>query len=286
MPALHRRIRVSERPLVMGVLNVTPDSFSDGGDFLATDDAIAHARAMIADGADIVDVGAESTRPGAHAAPASLQIERAIPVIEALRAENDTVAISIDTRLADVARAALEAGADMVNDVSALRDDPKLARVVAESGAIVVLMHMRGTPADMQRGGGPQYDDLISEIVDFLQQRKDHAVSRGVDPSQIVFDPGIGFGKRPEHNLLILRHLHRFVELGQPLMVGASRKSFIGHTLDIDDPKQRDIGSLACAAIAVMAGASILRVHDVRSTAETVKMCTAVRQARGLGPLA
>lgn len=263
----------------MAVLNVTPDSFSDGGDHFALGDAVEHARHMIAEGADIIDVGPESTRPGAQPVPEAEQIARAVPVIKALRASGDEIVISIDTRVASVARAALEAGADMVNDVSALRDDAAMADCVAASGAAVVLMHMRGRPADMQTGGGPRYDDVVSEIATFLEERKRYAVSRGIDASRIIFDPGIGFGKRVEHNLLILRHLHRIVALGQPVMVGASRKSFIGQILGSDIPKQRMAGSLACAVVAVLAGAAIVRAHDVRATVEAVRICAAVRRA-------
>lgn len=261
----------------MGVLNVTPDSFSDGGAYLAPDNAVARALQMIDEGAGIIDVGPESTRPGvAPPVSANEQIARAIPVIEAIRVANADIPISIDTRLAAVAKAALAAGADMVNDVSALRADPAMIEVVAASGATLVLMHMRGTPADMQAGGGPDYDDVIGEIAAFLDERRQYAADHGVDPTRIVLDPGIGFGKRVEHNLLILRHLDRFVALGQPVLVGASRKSFIGHTLGIEDPKDRLAGSLACAAMAAMAGAAIVRAHDVRTTVDVVRMCAAV----------
>ncbi len=275
----HRHVDPAVTPLVMGVLNVTPDSFSDGGDHVATETALAHALEMIADGADIIDVGPESTRPGAKPVPADEQIARAIPVISRLRAKNEKIAISIDTRLAPVAEAALQAGADMVNDVSALRDDPAMVEAVAASGAAVVLMHMHGTPIDMQLGGGPHYDDLVGEIAAFLDERRRYAVSHGVDPSRIILDPGIGFGKRVEHNLLILRNVDRFVALGQTVLVGASRKSFNGHVLGVEGPKRRTVGSLACVAIAVMAGVSIVRVHDVRATVEAVRMCAAVRHA-------
>ncbi len=261
----------------MGVLNVTPDSFSDGGAYLAPDNAVARALQMIDEGAGIIDVGPESTRPGvAPPVSANEQIARAIPVIDEIRAANADVPISIDTRLAAVAKAALAAGADMVNDVSALRADPAMIEVVAASRATVVLMHMRGTPADMQAGGGPHYYDLVGEIAAFLDERRQYAADHGVDPPRIVLDPGIGFGKRVEHNLLILRHLDRFVALGQPVLVGASRKSFIGHTLEIEDPKERLAGSLACAAMAAMGGAAIVRAHDVRATVEVVRMCAAV----------
>ena len=270
------------RPAIMGILNVTPDSFSDGGEYLDPKAAVAHAEAMIAEGADIIDVGPESTRPGADPVPAAEQIRRAVPVIHAIRERNERVVISIDTRLADVAREAIAAGATMVNDVSALQDDPDMAAVVASSGVTVVLMHRRGTPADMQNGGGPHYHDVVAEIEQFLRQRRDDAVRRGIDASRIILDPGIGFGKRTEHNLMILRHLDRFVALGHPLLVGASRKQFIGAVLGIEAPERREVGSLACAAVATLAGAAILRVHAVRTSFETVRVCAAIRHA-GMG---
>jgi len=266
-------------PLVMGVLNVTPDSFSDGGAYSAPDQAVARALEMIDEGAAMIDVGPESTRPGAEPVSAHEQIKRAVPIIEAVRARNDRVALSIDTQVASVAEAALNAGADLVNDVSALGSDPDMAAVVASSGAAIVLMHMRGTPRDMQVGGGPRYDDVVGEIAAFLQERAAHAQQRGIDARRIILDPGIGFGKRVEHNLAVLRHLDRLLALGHPVLIGASRKSFIGHVLQIEKPKQRLSGSLACAAIATIAGVSILRVHDVQATAEVVRLCTAVASA-------
>jgi len=267
----------------MGILNVTPDSFSDGGYYFTPDAAVAHALAMIAEGADIIDVGGESTRPGAKPTPAEEQMLRAIPVIQALQAQNQDIAISIDTRSATVARSAIEAGANLVNDVSAFRDDAEMAHVVAESGAAVVLMHRRGASADMQDGGGPHYEDVIGEITTFLRERREFAVNHGIDRSRIIFDPGLGFGKRVEHNLMILRHLDRFVALGQPVLLGASRKRFIGNMLGVDEPKQRLAGSLACAVMAALAGASILRVHDVRDTVNAVRLCSAVHGERANG---
>lgn len=272
-------------PLIMGILNVTPDSFSDGGDYQEPEQAIARAGQMIAEGADIIDVGPESTRPNSGEVSAALQMDRAVPVIRALRAKFPTTVLSIDTRLAGVAQAALDAGADIINDTSALRDDPGMVRLAAASGARVVLMHRRGKPATMQRDGGPEYHDVVGEIVGFLQERVEYAVTQGVDRSRILLDPGLGFGKRIEHNLLILRNLDRFIELGLPVFVGASRKRFIGETLrcirpeEANDPKSRLFGSLACAALATIAGVSVLRVHDVRATAETVRMCQAVWNA-------
>jgi dihydropteroate synthase len=268
----------------MGVLNVTPDSFSDGGEFTSVQAAVDRALKLIADGAGIIDIGPESTRPGSEPVPAEEQIARAIPVIEAIRARDDRVALSIDTRLAPVARAALEAGADIVNDISALRDDPAMGACIARFGATVVLMHMRGTPADMQAAGGPHYTDVLGELSAFLEARRAWAVEAGIDPSRMIFDPGIGFGKRVEDNLAILGRIESLVSLGQPLLIGASRKSFLGRILGIEDPKARLAGSLACAAIAARSGASIVRAHDVRETVEVVRVCAAVER-RAASPI-
>ncbi|RJP30334.1 MAG: dihydropteroate synthase [Phycisphaerales bacterium] len=263
-------------PAVMGVLNVTPDSFSDGGAYAGVDDAVRTAERMLDDGASVIDVGGESTRPGSTAVDAAVQIERTAPVIRELRARRPRAFISVDTRLAAVAAAALDAGADIVNDVSALRDDPKMAALVAERSAGLVLMHMRGTPRDMQAGGGPVYHNVVREVREFLIERTAAAVAAGVLPSQIALDPGIGFGKRPEDNLALLSELRCLVALGQPVLVGASRKSFIGQVLGIDDPGRRLAGSLACAVHAFLHGAAILRVHDVRETVEAVRMASAL----------
>jgi dihydropteroate synthase len=269
----------------MGILNVTPDSFSDGRLYFESDRAVARAFEMIEEGADIIDIGPESTRPGSHDVPADEQIRRAVPVIEAIRAQNGDVLLSIDTRLAAVASAALGAGVDMINDTSALRDDPSMVDLAAQTGAGVVLMHRKGKPITMQQDGGPHYDDVVGEICSFFSERMQFATSHGIDNSRMILDPGIGFGKRLEHNLLILRHLERFVALGQPLLVGASRKSMIasvcGGGSQPAAATRRLPGSLACAAIATLAGAAILRVHDVRETVETVRLCTAVSNANG-----
>ncbi|MFQ5414231.1 MAG: dihydropteroate synthase [Phycisphaerae bacterium] len=269
----------SRRPLVMGVLNVTPDSFSDGGRYLDLDQAVAHGERMIADGADMIDVGAESTRPGSDPVPAVVQRDRAVPVIAALRRRHGEVVISIDTRVASVARAAIDAGADIVNDISALRHDGDMAGVVADAGVGVVLMHMKGTPKDMQRDGGPVYDDVVAEIIAFLARRTEDAVRRGIDRARIVVDPGLGFGKRPADNLSILKHLDRVVAIGVPVLVGASRKRFIGDVLSIDEPRLRDAGSVACAVLAAASGAAVVRVHDVRATVDAVRVVGAVRGA-------
>ncbi len=279
------------RPLVMGILNVTPDSFSDGGQFVEVHAAVEQAKRMIGEGADIIDIGAESTRPGANSVSAEQQCTRAIPVIHELRAIDDRITISIDTRLASVAEAAISAGADIINDVSALRDDPAMVQVAADTHAPVILMHMRGTPVDMQAHGGPHYDDVMDSICTFLQERIDYAEKNGVDPQRIVIDPGIGFGKRIEHNLTILRELDRLSYLDKPILVGASRKRFIeGMLSELDEPliteshnkasqlpNARLIGSLAAASIAAVNGASIIRVHDVRETVAALTMVSAIQ---------
>lgn len=267
----------SSKPLVMGILNVTPDSFSDGGDFFDPDRAVLRAMQMIEEGADIIDVGPESTRPGSKPVSADEQINRAIPVIRAIRKENKRISISIDTTLAAVASAAIESGADMVNDTSALRDDPELAVVVAQTEADLVIMHRRGTPAEMQKDGGPQYEDVIGEICDFLRERVEFAESIGIDRSRIIVDPGIGFGKRDEHNLLIIKNLERFCDLGYPVLFGASRKRFLSAILDQDDLKSRDLGTLVTSVQAAQAGVSILRVHDVRQTRDTIRVMQAIK---------
>ena len=272
----HRRVDARENPLVMGILNVTPDSFSDGGECLSVDRAVERARHMIDQGAALIDVGPESTRPGALPVPADEQIHRAIPLIEAIRRLDDSITLSIDTRLAEVFRAALSAGADWLNDISALRDDPDMAALVASSGTSVMLMHMRGSPADMQRGGGPTYDDVVADVLAFLLQRRDFALAQGIPQDRIILDPGIGFGKRSEHNWLLLQQLHRFTELGQAVMIGASRKSFLGFDDSRSSPKNRVPASLACAAIAVMKGACLIRAHDVRETVDVIRTCRTV----------
>ena len=262
-------------PWVMGIINVTPDSFSDGGNFMDPGAAVDRALEQIAEGARIIDVGGESTRPGSIPVPPAEQIRRIVPVVEMLRAKDRRTFISIDTCSAEVAGAALQAGANIINDTSALRDDPKMAEVVAGGGVSVVLMHRRGTPRDMQDGGGPQYDDIISEIADFLSQRRDFAIRSGIARTRIALDPGIGFGKRSADNLTILNQVRRFTELGCPVVIGASRKRFIGELLDIAEPRDRVIGSVACATIAAINGASMIRAHDVLQTVQALQMVQA-----------
>jgi dihydropteroate synthase len=264
------------RPLVMGVLNVTPDSFADGGRWFEPAAALAQARALVAAGADILDIGGESTRPFADPVPLDEELRRVVPVIEAIAPEI-TIPISIDTYKATVAQAALAAGATVINDISALRFDPEMAPLAAGLQAPVILMHMQGTPRDMQRQ--PHYHDLLGEVRDFFRERLDFALSRGLPPDLLVLDPGIGFGKTWEHNLEILNHLDVFLDLGCPLLVGPSRKAFIGHILDLPAGEERDVGTLAALAVAVMHGARIVRTHNVAYARQFLAVLEAIRAA-------
>lgn len=263
------------RPRVLGILNVTPDSFSDGGYAFEAPAAIAHGRRLAEEGADGIDVGGESTRPGAEPVPADEEARRVIPVIRVLARELE-IPISVDTSKASVAGKALEAGASMVNDVTALRGDPEMAAMLGDVQAAVVLMHMKGTPRDMQEA--PWYDDPVAEILAFLRERIAFAVDRGIGRDRIIVDPGIGFGKRVSDNLRILRDLDRFADLGQPVMIGASRKSFIGRILGrvVDE---RAAGNAAVELLAAQRGAAYLRVHDVRATRDLLRMAEAVAEA-------
>ncbi len=259
------------RPAVMGVLNVTPDSFSDGGRFVAPADAIAHGRRLAAEGAAVVDIGGESTRPGAAAVTADEELRRVVPVLEGLAG----IPVSIDTSKAEVASRALELGAEMVNDVTALRGDPEMAAVVAESDAFLCLMHMHGEPRTMQ--AAPHYDDVVSEVAAFLEERLAFAVGEGVREESICLDPGIGFGKTPDHNLELVRRLDTLVALGRPVVVGFSRKSTLGKALGDAGATQGTMpASLGAAVAAFERGAWMLRVHDVRETVEALAVAAAV----------
>jgi dihydropteroate synthase len=260
------------RARVMGILNVTPDSFSDGGLFVEKDAAIAQGEAMAAEGADVIDVGGESTRPGSDPVPPDTQLARVIPVIQAL-ARRVSAPISIDTTDAQVARHALDAGAQIVNDVSALRADPDMATVIARAGVPVVLMHMLGRPRDMQ--DNPTYRDVVEEVREFLAHRVEAAVEHGIDEGQIIVDPGFGFGKTAEHNLTLLRELAALEAVGRPVMVGTSRKAMLGKILDVP-PRERIFGTAATVAAAVDRGAAIVRVHDVRAAVHVVKVMAAI----------
>ena len=268
-----RSLFLSGAPKIMGVLNVTPDSFSDGGKYLCVDRAVERGQEMAEEGADIIDVGGESTRPGSTAVPAEVELERVIPVLRAL-AERTDVILSIDTTKAEVARQAIAAGARIVNDTSALSDDPEMAGVVRDSGCAVVLMHRRGTPETMQHS--PSYRSLFEEILDALSERVESAVAAGIPGDRILVDPGIGFGKRFEDNLALHRHLPDMRNLGKPILFGSSRKSFIGRITG-KGPGDRVIGSAASVALAVAGGAHVLRVHDVKEMRDAIGVAAAVK---------
>jgi len=271
-----RSLPYGDRTLVMGILNVTPDSFSDGGRFFSFDRAIAQAEQLIAEGADIIDVGGESTRPGSEFVSEAEELRRVIPVIERL-ASNVSVPISIDTTKAAVARAALDAGAEIVNDISGLRFEPELAKEVANASAGLVLMHSRGTPKDMQQL--PPAEDILDEIVSGLHESVAVALEHGVTPESIAIDPGIGFGKTVLQNLEIVANLdHLAAEFADfPIMIGTSRKSFIGKLLNGAPADQRLYGTIATTVVAVQNGAHIVRVHDVKAAVEAVKLADALR---------
>jgi dihydropteroate synthase len=266
-------------PFLMGVVNATPDSFSDGGRYLDPEAARAHALRLVAEGADLLDLGGESTRPGAPEVPAAEELRRVVPVIERLRAGGCAAPISIDTRKAVVARAALAAGADLVNDISALAD-PEMAEVVASSGVPVVLMHMRGTPADM--ASRAVYADVCAEVERELALALARAVSSGIPEQRVVLDPGLGFAKKAEHSLRLLAALPRLRRLGRPLLVGPSRKSFIGQAAGggVDD---RLPGTLAAVTACVLAGVEFVRVHDVAPARQAARVAAAIRAASSSG---
>ncbi len=257
----------------MGILNVTPDSFSDGGDFISPDLAISHAEQMLQDGADIIDIGGESTRPGAKDVPEQEELDRVIPVIEAIK-QRLPVIISIDTSKPTVMREAVSAGAGMINDVMALQTPGALA-VAKESGVPVCLMHMQGQPRTMQQN--PSYSNVVADILTFFEQRVADCMSGGIARECLLLDPGFGFGKTLEHNLMLLQHLDAFKRLGLPLLAGISRKSMLGAILNNAPVEQRLYASLAAAVIALERGASILRVHDVRPTVDALQVVNAVR---------
>lgn len=277
------RLAFGDRTCIMGVVNITPDSFSDGGNFFSPDAAIAHGEKLIEDGADIIDIGGESTRPFSEDVPAEEELRRVIPVIEAL-AGDTAPPISIDTTKALVARRALEAGASIINDTSAMRLEPQMAQVAAESGVPVILMHMLGTPKTMQVS--PVYADVVAEIKTFFVQALRQATDAGIAADRIIIDPGIGFGKTLEHNLLLIQNLAEFQTINAPILIGLSRKAFIRNLLK--DESVKDIrpdlpivetGTQAAIAAAVSNGAHIVRVHDVANTLSTLKIVDAVLQA-------
>ena len=270
-----KNLRLGSKALIMGILNVTPDSFSDGGRFLDPAQAVDQAQKMVVEGADIIDIGGESTRPGASYVSEEEEIERIRPIIHAVGACTD-IPISIDTRKASVAQVALDCGASIVNDVSALQDDPGMAQIISKSGAGVVLMHRQGHSASMQRA--PYYKDVIGEVKTFLSERIAMARSMGISPNRIIIDPGIGFGKTCNHNLKILGNIEKFLQLEQPLMIGLSRKAFVGE-LTGKPVTGREIGNAAAIATAVWQGAQIFRVHDVAAMKDAISVAQALRDS-------
>ena len=269
---------LSDRPRLMAILNVTPDSFSDGGLHETPAAALAHAERCFAEGADLLDVGGESTRPGAAPVDEEAESRRVVPVVAALRARFPSARLSVDTRRAAVARRALEAGADLINDVSA-GADPAMLPLAAEAGVPVALMHMRGEPATMQRH--THYADLVGEIAEALESAAGRAREAGIADDRILLDPGLGFGKSAEGNELLLRQFGALRSLGSPLLIGASRKAFLGRLTGVSDPAARLAGSLAAAVVAALRGAAVLRVHDVGATREALAVAVALRRARG-----
>jgi dihydropteroate synthase len=264
----------SRRTYIMGILNVTPDSFSDGGIYFKETEAITHALQMAEDGADIIDIGGESTRPGSEAVSLEEELKRTIPVITTL-ARKIRIPISIDTYKAEVARRALDAGASMVNDISGLKFDPEMPGVVSRGKVPVVIMHIRGTPKDMQRN--PVYRDLIFEVLDSLREGISLALDAGISDDMILVDPGIGFGKTFAHNLEILNNLEAFTAMGKPVLVGPSRKAFIGKILGDALPEERLEGTAAAVAVSIMHGAHIVRVHDVKEMVKVAKVTDAIK---------
>lgn len=271
----NKTLDFSQRAYIMGVLNLTPDSFFDGRRFLEPEAAVQHAFRMEAEGADIIDLGGESTRPGAQAVPLKEEFRRVLPVLERLSGRLK-VPISIDTYKSEVAERCIQCGAEMVNDISGLYFDPRMKEIVARHQVPVIVMHMKGTPRDMQKD--PQYRDLIGEILSFFRESISRADAAGVPADKIIIDPGIGFGKSFAHNLDILKGLESFKVLGKPIMVGVSRKSFLGKILDLPVDERLE-GSIAAALYAVLRGANIVRVHDVAATVRALRTVEAIQRA-------
>lgn len=259
-----------EGPVVMGIINITPDSFSDGGDFFKNGAALKQAEQMVKDGAAIIDVGGESTRPGAQTVGTEQEIDRILPVIETIKKEFE-VLVSVDTYKARVARVAvLEGGADIVNDISALDFDENMAETIAALDVPVILMHIKGTPENMQKN--PSYSDLIKELKQYFQSRIDYAFSKCVKKEKIIIDPGIGYGKRLEDNIEIIKRLKEFKEFDLPILIGISRKSFLGKIAGEEDPKEREIETVTAGLISILNGADIIRVHNVKNTIKSIKI--------------
>ena len=279
------RVLSTERPLVMGIINVTPDSFSDGGTLRGTDDAVARAETQIAEGADILDVGGESTRPHAKGVDADEELRRVVPVVQVLARRFPEVPLSVDTVKSTVARAAIDAGAHIVNDVSGLRLDDAMARTCADHEVGVVLMHSRGSVQEMASYAHADYaGDPMDDVLDELRERVEVALAAGIDAESIAVDPGIGFSKRSEHSLRVLASLERLAAWGHPVVVGASRKRFVGELSGVPDPAARVFGSVGVAVAAFERGARVLRVHDVAATRQALNVADAVRRAAEAAP--
>ncbi|MGZ8160047.1 MAG: dihydropteroate synthase [Methylobacter sp.] len=267
------------KPLIMGILNVTPDSFSDGGKYSGLDAAMQQVGLMLSEGVDIIDIGGESTRPGAEPVASGEQIQRVVPVIEAIRQQlNSDVLISIDTTLNEVAKAALDAGADIINDVSGGRGDAAILTLAAQTGAPIILMHSQGTPKTMQ--DNPYYENVVQEVLDALNESIDAALKAGVNKEAIAIDPGIGFGKRKQDNLDLLAHLDALVATGFPVLLGTSRKRFMGTICDVTDPSELVTATAVTTALGVMAGVQMFRVHDVKENRQAADVAWAIKQSR------
>ncbi len=279
-------LNLGDKTAIMGILNVTPDSFSDGGEFLDINRAVEQVAKMLEEGADIIDIGGESTRPGAEPVPEEEEIKRVIPVIKEIRKElGNNFLISIDTYKANVAKLAIEEGADIINDISGMSFDPKMADIVAQLDCPVIINHIRGNPQNMQKN--VYYDDVVQEIISFLENQISYGIRKGIRKDRFIIDPGIGFGKNLEHNIEIIKRLKEFKVLGFPILIGISRKSFIGAILknlmgkeEPPPPKERLFGSLSASAIAVLNGAHIIRTHDVKETAEFLTILDTIRGYR------
>jgi dihydropteroate synthase len=266
------------RPLIMGILNVTPDSFSDGGKFSGLNAALQQVERMLSEGADIIDIGGESTRPGSDPVAAGEQIQRVVPVIQAIRQQGSDVLISIDTTLSKVAKAALDAGADIINDVSGGKDDAAILTLAAQTGVPIILMHSQGAPKTMQ--DNPQYGNVVQEVINALDECVNAALKAGIKKEAIVIDPGIGFGKRKQDNLDLLAHLDALVAMGYPVLLGTSRKRFMGTICDVKEPSELVTATAVTTALGVMAGVRMFRVHDVRENRQAADVAWAIKQSR------
>ncbi len=268
-----------DKPLIMGILNVTPDSFSDGGKYSGLDDAVQQVKLMLSEGVDIIDIGGESTRPGSESVTAEEQIRRVVPVITAIRQQlNSNILISIDTTLSEVAKAALAVGADIINDVSGGREDEAILTLAAQTGAPIILMHSQGTPKTMQ--DNPYYQDVVQEVLDVLNESINAAIKAGVKKEAIAIDPGIGFGKRKQDNLDLLAHLDSFAATGFPVLLGTSRKRFMGAICDVTEPSELVTATAVTTALGVMAGVQMFRVHDVKENRQAADVAWAIKQSR------